>query len=116
MKTRQGFVSNSSSSSFIVGIVGDTQKETYFDKWDIPKLIEIKQNCLKMGIDIPRQILEIEENFNGDIEEIKPEDVYQFERPRIKIPTIEHYEDFISFNVKDIPEGVETIEVRFVCD
>lgn len=116
MKTRKGFVSNSSSSSFIVGLKKDTNKKTYFEKWDIPKLVEIKQNCFKMGIDIPRQILDIEEEFGGDIERIKPKDVYEVKRHEVKIPTIKHYEDFISFRVSDIPEGVEEIEVRFVND
>lgn len=116
MKTRNGFVSNSSSSSFIIGYGSKETETKYYDVFNIVSLIEIKKQYIKNSIEIPKEIRDIEKHFNGPIENITKDSIYKKERKGMEIKTIKHYEDFISFNVKDIPSEVDTIEISFVSE
>lgn len=53
MKCRTGFVSNSSSSSFVIGYTGEEKITRYSDLYNLDKLKEIKQNCKDMNLSTP---------------------------------------------------------------
>ena len=119
MKIRNGFVSNSSSSSFVIGLTGLKKTITYFDMYNIAGLIEVKKKCLEMKVGFPGEINVIEEKLKKPLERITEKDVIEIKEEQIEIPSsaiLSHYEDEITIDLSKIPDGVKFLRFSYMED
>jgi hypothetical protein len=111
-------VSNSSSSSFVIGYTGEKIDIKYSDIYNLVELKKIKKECLKNKISCPKEIIDIEDLVGYEIESITTETIMKTEDNTVNmtIAIIEKYDDEVTIDVTKIPERVRYIKVKFEND